>query len=188
GGSTPDPARDQAPIGARAERIAAERAAKLGHPMTGTDYLVESIVDPSAYLAKGYKDEMPKVYLPPINLTADQITSVVLYLQSLGGTPDPAAIHLPPEVRQPAAAGAPAGAWRPYLPGDSARGRSVFFDGGSPACGSCHRVAGQGGSGGPDLSSIGSSGNPQLIVGSLLEPTAPTGDSSRPTPRPHQDV
>ncbi len=159
-------------IGARAVAIAAERAAALGRPLTGTDYLVESIADPSAYLAPGYKDEMPKAYLPPISLTADQVTSVILYLQSLGGTPDPAAIHLPAAVMQAAGPRATAPEpWKPYFPGDSARGEKLFFDPhGVARCATCHRVADRGGTIGPELTSEGSSRSPQFIVESMLEP------------------
>jgi len=161
------------PIGLRAATIAAERAATLGRPMTGTDYLVESLANPSAYLSPGYTDEMPKAFLPPVSLTADQITSLILYLQSLGTTPDPAAIRLPPEVARAAAlqAAASTGTWTAYLPGDSARGREIFFDLRRPtACARCHRVGEQGGDVGPELGTIGATRTPQFIVESLLDP------------------
>ncbi len=162
---------DRLPIGIRAAQVAAERAAALGRSMSGTEYLVESIANPSAYLAHGYKDEMPKVYLPPVSLTADQITSVILYLQSLGGTPDPSAIHLPPEIMQAAGTHASAEVWKPYLPGDSVRGHEIFFDlHGPAACAKCHRVGDRGGNVGPELSSVGASRTPQFLVESLLEP------------------
>ena len=161
------------PIGLRAATIASARAATLGRPMTGTDFLVESIANPSAYLSHGYKDEMPKAYLPPISLTPEQITSVILYLQSLGGTPDSSAIHLPPEIRRAAGSrAASAETWKPYLPGDSARGHEIFFDlKGPAACAKCHQIGDRGGAVGPELSSIGVNRTPQFIVESLVQPS-----------------
>ncbi|MBI4501692.1 MAG: c-type cytochrome [Gemmatimonadetes bacterium] len=159
------------PIGAHAQAMADERAVQLGHPMTGAEYLVESIANPSAFVAPGFKDEMPKVYEPPISLTPDQITSVILYLQSLGGTPDPSAIHLPPEILRASRTPAAAVTWKPYLPGDSLRGREIFFDpNGFAACARCHRVRDQGGNVGPDLTSIAGSRTPQAVVEKLLDP------------------
>jgi putative heme-binding domain-containing protein len=114
---------------------------------------------------------MPKPYLPPISLTPDQITSVILYLQSLGGTPDPSTIHLPPEIVRAAGPRGPGETWQPYLTGDSARGHDIFFDLRRPAaCAKCHRVESQGGTAGPDLSSIGATSAPRSIVESLVQP------------------
>lgn len=84
---------------------AAERAAELGDQMTATEYLIESIANPSAYVVEGFKDEMPKVYEAPISLGPDEIASVLLYMQSLGGAPDPSAIVLPAEIREAASRG-----------------------------------------------------------------------------------
>lgn len=160
------------PIGLRAAALAAQRAATLGRPMTAAEYLVESIADPSASLSQGYKDEMPKPYLPPISLTPDQITSVILYLQSLGGTPDPAAIHLPPEITQAAQSRVTVDTWKPYLVGDSARGHEIFFDARGPsACARCHRVGGRGAGAGSDLGAIGATHTPRSIVELLVGPT-----------------
>ena len=49
------------------------------------EYLVNSIVDPQAYIVKGFGKIMPKVYNPPIMLSKEKILAVLAYLQSLGG-------------------------------------------------------------------------------------------------------
>ncbi|MFQ5703212.1 MAG: hypothetical protein ACE5HT_04245 [Gemmatimonadales bacterium] len=160
-------------IAVRASDRALERGAILGSEMSPTDYLVESIADPSAYVVEGYKDEMPKVYQPPIGLSADQISSVILYLQSLGGAPDPGSIRLPPEIREAGRRQAAGEPWKPYIDGDSLQGRDIFFDLDGPApCAKCHQVGDRGGHVGPELTSVAGTRTPQFIVRSVLEPSA----------------
>lgn len=157
----------------RAERRARERSAALGRPVSATEYLVESLVDPGAHLVPGFKDEMPIVYRPPIQLDPDELTSVLLYLQSLGGRPDPAAIELPPEVRRSGRSRQEVVPWEPYIEGDSARGRSLFFDPEGPArCADCHRVGEEGGEIGPELTGVAGTRTLKAIVESLLRPSA----------------
>lgn len=82
-------------IGARAADRAKEREAKTGKPYTATDYLVESIADPSAYVVKGFPDKlMPIVYRGQIDLEPEDVMSVIAYLQSIGGEVDLAAIQV----------------------------------------------------------------------------------------------
>ena len=160
-------------IGIRAAERAAERAAKLGRDMLATGYLIESITEPSAYVVEGFKDEMPKVYEPPISLTPDQVSSVILYLQAQGGTPDPGAIVLPPEIREAARRGSDVEPWEPYLDGDSIQGSQLFFDAESPApCAKCHLVGEQGGDVGPELTSIAGTRTAAFIVEAILQPSA----------------
>jgi putative heme-binding domain-containing protein len=158
------------PIAVRAIERAAERSAELGHDMSPAEYLIESLADPSVHVVEGFKDEMPKVYEPPISLGPDQISSVILYLQSLGGTPDPGSIKLPREIREAARRGGEQVAWKPYLDGDSLRGREIFFDVEGPApCAKCHRVGEEGGDIGPELTSVAGTRTAQFIVESVLE-------------------
>jgi putative heme-binding domain-containing protein len=56
------------------------------------------------------------------------------------------------------------------VPGDAAHGRSVFN--GKGGCTTCHIVAGQGGSIGPDLSDIGVARGPAYLRDALLRPGA----------------
>lgn len=157
----------------RAVGRADERAAELGGDMSPTEYLVESLVDPSAHMVPGFKDEMPIVYQPPIHLTPGELTSVVLYLQSLGGQPDSAAIAIPREVRLSRRGATAVVPWQPYLEGDSARGRALFFDpDGRARCAKCHRVGDEGGDIGPELTAVAGTRTVQSIVESILEPSA----------------
>lgn len=157
----------------RAMQRAGERSAALGREVSPTEYLVESLVDPSAHLVPGFKDEMPIVYQPPIRLDPDELTSVVLYLQSLGGQPDSAAIAIPREVRLSRRAALAVTPWEPYLEGDSARGSVLFFDpDGRARCAKCHRVGDEGGDIGPELTAVAGTRTVQAIVESLLQPSA----------------
>jgi len=157
----------------RAMQRAGERSTALGREVSPTEYLVESLVDPSVHLVPGFKDEMPIVYQPPIRLDPDELTSVVLYLQSLGGQPDSAAIAIPREVRLSRRASLAVTPWEPYLEGDSARGRELFFDtDGRARCAKCHRVGDEGGDIGPELTAVAGTRTVQSIVESLLQPSA----------------
>ncbi len=158
---------------ARAARRAAERSAALGREVSPTDYLVESLVDPGAYVVRGYKDEMPPIHEPPIRLTPDELRSVVLYLQTLGGQPDPASIDIPQEVLRERRAADEVGPWEPYIEGDSARGRALFFDpDGAARCAGCHRVGDEGEDIGPELTTVAGTRTLRFIMESLLRPSA----------------
>jgi putative heme-binding domain-containing protein len=156
------------PIGRRAEERARERARATGRPFTATDYLVESLVAPGAYVVTGFKNEMPNPLEPPISLTTDEVRAVVLYLQTLGGTADASAIRVPERAR----VAAPAARDQAPLPiGDAARGRALFFDdGGSAACGKCHRVGDRGGNVGPELTHVAGTRDPRFLLESVLAP------------------
>lgn len=77
------------PIGERAALRAKERAEQTGDAYTPTDYLVECIANPSAYVVKGFPDKlMPIVYAGQVDLDPDEVMSVISYLQTLGGEMD----------------------------------------------------------------------------------------------------
>ena len=67
--------------------------------------------------------------------------------------------------------------------GDPTRGRSVFFataqNSGAVACGSCHRVQGQGQWVGPDLSTIGTKYGKEELIRSILYPSAAIGYNNK---------
>ncbi|MDP7575760.1 MAG: c-type cytochrome [Pseudomonadales bacterium] len=158
--------RFELPIGARAELRAKERSEETGRHYTATDYLVESLAKPDAYIVEGYKNEMAIVYAPPISLNLDEIQAVLMYLLSQGGELDMVVFEEPSEVTSEyfdriLAATAAGG-------GDPGNGEIVFED----YCQECHAIGGDGGEVGPDLSSISVKGK-QFISDSV---TAPTGD------------
>ena len=159
------------PIGLRAEERALERTRMTGRSYAATDYLVESIVDPGAYVVPGFKNEMPLPWRPPISLTSDEIKAVIVYLQSLGGRVDLGAIKLPTSV-ETMARRAPYEEWRPYLTGDPKKGEALFFNPESNAgCAKCHAVNGKGGEVGPDLSHIAGVRPAQFTIESILDPS-----------------
>jgi putative heme-binding domain-containing protein len=86
--------------------------------------------------------DMPGTYRPDT-----EIWQVVTYLRALGK-----------------------GAARVEIPGDPERGRKIYLSRGS--CPDCHRVAGEGGRLGPDLSDLGWSRSPQHISTSIVEPSS----------------
>jgi len=158
------------PIGARAEERARERAKATGKPYTATDYLVESLLDPGAYVVQGFKNEMPDPMRPPIRLSADEVRAVLVYLQSLGGTADLAAVKLPAGAEAKAAAAAEE--WSPYIAGDVKKGEKLFFDADSnAACGKCHKVGERGGDVGPELTTVAGTREPKFIIEAVLEPS-----------------
>ncbi|MBI5286207.1 MAG: c-type cytochrome [Deltaproteobacteria bacterium] len=152
-------------IGQRAIERAKEREKTTGLSYTVTDYLVESLANPGAYIVEGYKNEMAVVYAPPISLTLDEIKAVITYLQSQGGEVDVDAINNPGEVSkrfwERIAAATLAGG------GDPGHGEEVF----KQACINCHILKGQGGKVGPDLTGIGKKGL-KFLSESILQPAA----------------
>lgn len=90
--------------------------------------------------------------MPPSSLSDTQAQNIVAYLRS-----------------RAASAGADAEA--------AAHGRAIFA--GKGGCGSCHRVRGQGGLAGPDLSNIGSLRKPPELEKSIVDPNAQILDENR---------
>lgn len=151
------------PIGERAAERAKLRTEETGQTFTATDYLVESVANPGAYVVEGYKDEMAIVYAPPISLNLDEIKAVVLYLQSQGGDLDMEVINNPTELAKSyydriSAATAAGG-------GDPGNGEEMYADN----CADCHKLNGDGGNVGPDLTGISTKGL-KFIRESILRP------------------
>ncbi len=158
-------------MGTKAAERAAERSKQSGKPFTAADYIIESLLDPGAYLVAGFKNEMPVIYRPPIALNPEEIRSVAAYMLSLGGTADLASIKLPPGFEESAKAAAVT-AWKPYMDGDAEAGKALFFGADSPAgCAKCHAVKGEGGGVGPELTGIAGRQPPEYIVESILFPS-----------------
>jgi putative heme-binding domain-containing protein len=179
-GITGDPYTLGMPMALRAVERAKERSQKTGKPYTAIDYLVESHYAPSAYVVEGFKDEMPVVWQPPIALSADDEIAIEMYIMTLGGEPDAAAIASSAEfaVMKKAIAsvrgsgGAAPVAFKPYLPGDPAKGEAMFFDPDFKApCSKCHTVKGKGGKVGPELTNVAGTRTPQFMLEAILEPS-----------------
>ena len=152
-----------------------EREEQTGKKYTVMDYLVESIVDPQAYIVEGFGKIMPKVFEPPILLSREKILAVLTYLQTLGGDEileeDVDAV-VAMKDRIPEAKGSREKPWEPPLPVDLVAGESLFFDEERDAsCVKCHILGGKGGKVGPELTGIGAVQRPEYFIESILKPS-----------------
>ncbi|MFQ5846746.1 MAG: c-type cytochrome [Candidatus Methylomirabilales bacterium] len=142
------------------------QAKKLGLA-SGTDYLVQSILAPQAYVVAGYTNDMATVYQPPIDLDEEQIKAVITYLQSQGGRVDTWAIDINKNVLDSLPS------MNPFRNGNPKRGKEVFTEAG---CNSCHAVGHRDESSiGPDLSAIGAYRNWAWLAESVIDPNAEIG-------------
>lgn len=145
-------------IGGRAAGRAQERAKATGRSYMPEEYLVESLVEPNAYVVQGFSKPsiMPEVYRPPLDLSEEDIKAAVAYLQSLGGS-----VSVTPKTRvredwKKLIASAKEAPKEP-IHGDLANGKDLFYN--RMRCVACHatQVNGKplGGILGPDLSRVG---------------------------------
>lgn len=106
-------------------------------------------------IAAVIRNGVPKTTMKKLgeSLKEDQIRKVIAYLRTLARPPGESA-------------------WKPYIAGDPARGRALFFDAASKAqCAKCHSVGGEGGRIGPALDRIASRRAPEYLMESLLQPS-----------------
>jgi len=146
-------------------------AAKRKTGMSAKAYLVESLLDPGAYLVEGYPPIMPKVDRPPIGLNRSELWAVTAYLESLGGTVGVTLDDIPKTAGAAAVGtgGAPVADLK--LPGDPKAGQAVFM--GKGGCIACHKAGAIGASPvGPDLTQIAKIQTPQYIMAKILNPAA----------------
>ena len=62
------------------------RAATRIPGLSDVDYLGMSLYEPDAFIVPGFNPGMPTMNKPPMDLTDQEILTVIAYLQSLGGT------------------------------------------------------------------------------------------------------
>jgi mono/diheme cytochrome c family protein len=144
------------------------RAGKIRPGMSARQYMIESLLEPSAYLVEGYPPIMPKVDKAPIALNRSELWALTAFLESLGGTVDVKLDDIPKTAGAAAAGGGGAPA-EVKLPGDPKAGEAVFA--GKGGCVACH-IAGKVGAGkiGPDLSQIAKIQTPDYIMAKILNP------------------
>jgi mono/diheme cytochrome c family protein len=131
-------------------------------------YLIESLINPNAYVVEGYPPIMPAVDRPPIGLNRSEVWALTAYLQSLGGTVDVTLNDIPATVGAGGAAGGAAAA-EVKLPGDPKAGKAVFT--GKGGCMACHKAGDVPGTPvGPDLSQIARIQTPDYIMRKILDP------------------
>ena len=144
------------------------RAAKTKPGMTAKQYIIESLLQPSAYVVEGYPPIMPAVDKPPIALNRSEVWALTAFLESLGGTVDVKLDDIPATVGAAAAGGGGASA-AVKLPGDAKAGEALFA--GKAGCIACHKAGKIGASPvGPDLSQIAKIQTPDYIMAKILNP------------------
>ena len=143
------------------------RAAKTKPGMTAKQYILESLLQPTAYVVEGYPPIMPAVDKPPIGLNRSEVWALTAFLESLGGTADVKLDDIPKTVGAAAAGGGAPAAVK--IPGDPKVGETLFA--GKAGCIACHKAGKVGASPvGPDLSQIAKIQTPDYIMGKILNP------------------
>src|SRR5919198_3660128 len=64
------------------------RAARTKPGMSAKAYILESLLQPAAYIVEGYPAIMPAVDKPPIALNRSEVWALTAFLESLGGNVD----------------------------------------------------------------------------------------------------
>ena len=142
------------------------RAAKTKPGMSGKQYIIESLLQPGAYIVEGYPNIMPAVDKPPIALNRSELWALSAFLESLGGTVDVTLNDIPASAGAAAAGGAPA---EIKIPGDPKAGEAVFA--GKGTCIACHEAGKIGAAQvGPDLSQIAKIQTPDYIMKKIIDP------------------
>ncbi len=142
------------------------RAGKTKAGMSGKQYIIESLLQPGAFLVEGYPNIMPAVDKPPIALNRSEVWAMTAFLESLGGTVEVKLDDIPKTAGAAAAGGAPA---ELKVPGDPKAGEAVFS--GKGGCIACHKAGKIGASPvGPDLSQIAKIQTPDYIMKKIIDP------------------
>lgn len=137
-------------------RKAAGQAATRKPGMDAESYLIESLVSPETYLVPGYPKMMPSAIKPPANMNLAEVKAVVAYLQTLGGAEVTVKI-VAEDIKAAKASG-------PVHKGKEAMG--------AYGCVGCHKIEGQGGEIGPELTKVGAGRTAQELLNKILDPAA----------------
>src|SRR5205807_1081866 len=77
------------------------RAGKTKPGMSAKQYIIESLLQPGAYLVEGYPNIMPQVDKPPIALNRSEVWALTAFLESQGGNVDVTLDDFPKGVMPP---------------------------------------------------------------------------------------
>src|SRR5437773_3375962 len=124
--------------GTRAPDLAGvgSRAATRKPGMTAKAYLIESLIQPGAFIVPGYPPIMPAVDKPPIGLNRSELWALTAFLESLGSTVDVKLDDIPKTAGAAAAGGGATAEVK--IPGDAKAGEQVFQ--GKGGCIACHKA------------------------------------------------
>ena len=143
------------------------RAAKTKPGMSAKAYILESLLQPAAYIVEGYPPIMPAVDKPPIALNRSEVWALTAFLESLGGNVDVTLNDVPATVG--AGSGGAGAVAELKIPGDPKAGEAVFQ--GKGTCIACHKAGKIGAAQvGPDLSQIAKIQTPDYIMRKILDP------------------
>jgi mono/diheme cytochrome c family protein len=143
------------------------RAAKTKPGMNARQYIIESLLEPGAFLVEGYPNIMPHVDKPPIALNRSEVWALTAFLESLGGTPDVKLDEIPKTAGAAASGGGAAAEVK--IPGDPKAGEAVFS--GKGGCIACHKAGKIGASPvGPDLSQIAKIQTADYVMKKIIDP------------------
>jgi mono/diheme cytochrome c family protein len=145
-------------------RQAAGKAAARRDGMEAEAYLLESLVEPEAFLVPGYPKMMPSAVKPPANMSMAEVKSVVAYLQTLGGAE--VTVKVTDEDVKSAKARVP-----------MHKGKEAM---GTYGCLGCHKVEGEGGEVGPELTKVSHGRTPEELLRKIVEPAAWTTPGFQP--------
>ena len=149
----------QGPIGARCGKREPGKDCKA--------YIHESLTNPRAFVVQGYEPIMPEMGR---TLSPQQLWALVAFLESNGGTVDVSASDIPASTT-PAGGPPPGGGGGPGIAGGSTDPMTMIRGAG---CTACHKISGEGGAIGPELTHVGSRLSANLIRESILQPDAKT--------------
>ena len=155
---------DLAGSGERAEARVKEESYK-GKASNGTEYVVESLHEPTMYVVEGYQPSMPPMGRQLSDL---EMVALVAFLQSQGGEVTVTGQTRFPKWRGEGGGAAPAAAAAAPSPA-RASGQELVQQWG---CLACHKLDGPEQLLGPSLWDIGARKDPGYIRESLLEPDA----------------
>jgi mono/diheme cytochrome c family protein len=141
------------------------RAATRRPGMSAKQYLIESLLQPNAYVLAGFPPIMPAVDKAPISLNRSEVWALTAFLESLGGAVAVTLNDIPASV----GAGGGAAAAEVKVPGDPKAGKAVFL--GKGGCLACHKAGDIPGTPvGPDLSQIAKIQTPDYIMRKIIDP------------------
>ena len=143
------------------------RAAKTKPGMSGKQYIIESLLQPGAFIVEGYPPIMPAVDKPPIALNRSEVWALTAFLESLGGTVDVTLDDIPKTAGAAAAGGAPA---EVKMPGDAEGRQGRVHRTRAAAWPATRRATSRASPVGPDLSQIAKIQTPDYIMKKILDP------------------